>query len=600
MSPAVGERNMGSVGGAIVVGGRESRPHGEGHQSVGIPEQTSRVLTWDEVLMNIGEMQRKLSLWAEQNKERKFYELFDLVCREDWLRLAHDHVKQNAGSKTAGCDGIDMSEFDADLDTNLARLRTALLSGTFVACPVRRVYIPKSNGKVRPLGIPTIRDRIVQEAVRMVLEPIYEAGFSQYSFGFRPNRRTMDAIRCILWSTTERKKYFWVIEGDISSYFDTINHRKLMLLLRKRIGDERLLNLIWKFLRAGVMERKLFKDTRLGTPQGGIISPLLANVYLHELGKYMEKYTALSTKEKTERRKARQVNCVYIRYADDWVILSNGTREQMEPLREEVRNFLATKLHLALSMEKTRITHLNDGFEFLGFTIRRSMGQSGMGTKVLISEKGVRKHLDVIRMATSPTTREDSVGLKFKALNRIVAGWCRYYQYTSKTSVQFSKLNSEVFWAMAHWLGRKYKLSIPSVMKRFYDGTTFADGDIKLRLHNCYRPLTYAKRFLKPNPYTHQEILEREELPDTDPWPGFEDRPGWDDVRRLVMERDNFTCQLCKKAVTPETCEVDHLMKYSSFKRPVDANRPENCWTLCIPCHKTKTECDRQRESRMQ
>jgi group II intron reverse transcriptase/maturase len=213
--------------------------------------------------MNIGEMQRKLSVWAEQDKERKFCDLYDLVCREDWLRLAAEYVAQNAGSKTAGCDGINMGEFWTNLDENPGRLRTALQSDTFVACPVRRVYIPKTNGKLRPLGIPTIRDRIVQEAVRMVLEPIYEADFSRYSFGFRPNRCTMDAIKNITWTTQESKKYFWIIEGDISSYFDTINHRILMRLLRKRIKDETLLNLIWKFLRAGVMERKLFKDTQL-------------------------------------------------------------------------------------------------------------------------------------------------------------------------------------------------------------------------------------------------------------------------------------------------------------------------------------------------
>jgi group II intron reverse transcriptase/maturase len=267
--------------------------------------------------MNIGEMQRKLSLWAEQDAARKFYGLYDLICREGWLRLACAYVAQNAGSKTAGCDGLCMSDFEADLEGNLAKLREALRSETFEACPVRRVYIPKANGKYRPLGIPTIRDRIVQEAVRMVLEPIYEAGFSQYSFGFRPDRCTMEAIKCILWSTQESKKCFWVTEGDISSYFDTIHHGKLLRLLRRRIEDEKLLKLIRKFLRAGVMERKLFRDTKRGTPQGGIVSPLLANVYLHELDRFMEERTNLSRKERAARRKAGRGNHVYVRYADD-------------------------------------------------------------------------------------------------------------------------------------------------------------------------------------------------------------------------------------------------------------------------------------------
>lgn len=170
--------------------------------------------------MNIGEMQRKLSLWATQDTERKFYGLFDLMLEEEWMKLAHDRVARNAGSITAGCDGITMKDFDENLEENLQQLIDDLQAGTFEPQPVRRVYIPKSAGKVRPLGIPAIRDRIVQEATRMALEPIFEGDFSQYSFGFRPNRCTMDAARYLQWSMTERKKFFWVIEGDISSYFD--------------------------------------------------------------------------------------------------------------------------------------------------------------------------------------------------------------------------------------------------------------------------------------------------------------------------------------------------------------------------------------------
>jgi group II intron reverse transcriptase/maturase len=220
--------------------------------------------------VDVGDMQRKLSLWAAQDKTLRFYDLYHLLYDPDWLRLAHDDVAQNAGSVTAGCDGVTMDRFDEALEANLQRLAEELKSETFEPSPVRRVHIPKPNGKVRPLGIPAMKDRMVQEAMRMVLEPIFEADFSSYSFGFRPTRRTLDAIKCITWSTQESKKFFWVIEGDISSYFDTINHRKLLKLLRPRIKDEKLLRLIWKFLRAGVMEGKLFRDTTLGTPQGGI------------------------------------------------------------------------------------------------------------------------------------------------------------------------------------------------------------------------------------------------------------------------------------------------------------------------------------------
>lgn len=290
--------------------------------------------------MDIGEMQRRLSLKAERETDHKFDDLYGLLCNPDWLRQAHDNVAQNAGSKTAGCDGMNMAEFDEDLEVNLDRLRQALKDGSFAACPARRVNIPKGNGKVRPLGIPTIRDRIVQEAIRMILEPIFEADFCQTSYGFRPCRRTMDAIKAIWLRTTEHQKFFWVIEGDISSYFDTINHRKLTKLLRRRIKDEKMIDLIWKFLRSGVMERKLFKDTKLGTPQGGIISPLLANVYLHELDKFMKTRTNLPRTERDKWRKQGLGNLTYARYADDFVILCNGPREQTEALKQELSQFL--------------------------------------------------------------------------------------------------------------------------------------------------------------------------------------------------------------------------------------------------------------------
>jgi group II intron reverse transcriptase/maturase len=548
--------------------------------------------------MNIGEMQRKLSLWAEQDKGRKFYGLFDLVSDMDWLRLAHDYVAQNAGSKTAGCDGVVMAEFDEDLEGNLQRLHATLKSGTFVACPVRRVNIPKANGKIRPLGIPSIRDRIVQEAVRLALEPIYEADFSQRSFGFRPNRCTMDAIGHLMDYSTEASKYFWVIEGDISAYFDTINHRKLMKLLWRRVSDEKFLDLIWKFLRAGVMERKLFKDTRLGTPQGGIVSPLLANVYLHELDKFMEHYN-LPRCERRRRRRQGLANFAYARYADDFVILSNGTKEQALETRQEVHDFLRDSLHLTLSMEKTKVVHLNDGFDFLGFNLRRSMGGKGMVTKLTISERAMQRHRDIIRAATSLDTHEASVKAKIQALNRVIRGWCRYYQYTSKFYVQFKAMQTVAFWRMAHWLGRKFQLSMPKVLQQYGGRAGLGTEEMRLVRHTSFKRLRYHDSPSKPNPYTTQEVIRREELPNDNPWLGTEERPGMMDLRDLVLERDRFACRICKEAVTHDTAQVDHIRPVRCFKRPVDANRLGNLWTLCIRCHKEKTEKDRQTESRV-
>jgi 5-methylcytosine-specific restriction endonuclease McrA len=152
---------------------------------------------------------------------------------------------------------------------------------------------------------------------------------------------------------------------------------------------------------------------------------------------------------------------------------------------------------------------------------------------------------------------------------------------------------------MAHWLGRKYKLRMPQVMTRHCKESKLADGETTLLRHSDFRTQRYKKRFLKPNPYTTREKIGREELPDENPWTGFEDRPGWADIKKQARERDEWTCQVCKKPVTTETCEVDHIRPYSRFKRPVDANRLENLWTLCIDCHRERTELQRQMESRM-
>lgn len=547
-------------------------------------------------------MQRKLSLWAEEDKEHRFFDLYHLLYDKDWLRLAHDYVGQNAGNVTAGCDGINMKLFDENLEGNLQQIAKELKTETFEPKPVRRVYIPKANGKgrLRPLGIPSIKDRIVQEALRMILEPIYEADFSQNSFGFRPNRRTMDAVKYICVTTLPHQRYFWVIEGDIASYFDTINHRRLIKILRRRIKDGKILRLIWKFLRAGVMEGKLFRDTKTGTPQGGIISPLLANMYLNELDKYMEQYTELSHYERRRRRKAGQANFIHVRYADDFVILCNGTKAQAESMKEELHAFLDQRLRLKLSKEKTKITHLNDGFKFLGYWIQRSLGGKGMVTKLSIPKEAVDTFLNKLKDATSPATHKDSVNFKILSLNRIISGWCQYYRYTSKASRPFHKVGYRIFWYMGHWLGRKFRMTMPQVMRRYYRQNSFATDLYRLRLPQEFSSTIYKVSVRKPNPYTMQEIkVKRESLPLNTYWTGYHRRPGWADIRPLILKRDNCICQICDKTLTNQDAEVDHIRPIRRFKRPVDANVAENLWTLCKDCHTWKTENDRKMESRM-
>lgn len=494
-----------------------------------------------------------------------------------------------------------MQRFDQELEQNLLGLSIELKQGIFEPQPVRRVMIPKRKGQWRPLGIPAIRDRIVQEALRMVMEPIYEADFCQDSFGFRPGRCTMDAVKRIYCVMRNSQKYFWAIEGDIASYFDTVHHRKLMKLLKRRIKDKKVLDLIWKFLKAGVMERKLFKPTERGVPQGGVLSPLLANIYLHELDKYMEeKYTGLSQYERVKRRRQGKANFIYARYADDFVVMANGTRKQAEAMKEELYLFLRQKLRLRLSKEKTEVTHLNNGFTFLGIRIHRKRG--GRGKKVtglLIPDEALARVRAKIIRATDRSTHADSVKTKIIALNRIIEGWCQYYRYTGKATTQFSKLEYVVFWQMAHWLGRKFRISMPEVMRRYRRDNTFAVGTYYLKQATSIKTRRYRKPCKKPNPYTTGEPkLERETL-DVSNWTGQEDRPGRADLRELVLKRDEYTCQLSGRHLTKETAQVDHIKPYRKFKRAANANRLDNLQTIHADLHKQKTKSEQQMESRM-
>ncbi len=393
--------------------------------------------------MDVGEMQKKLSQWAQENPTEQRRDLYSLLCNELWLRVAHHHVNSNQGRETAGIDSITMSNFNGNLAGNLERLKEALNAKTFEPMPVRRVYIPKANGKKRPLGIPTIHDRIVQEALRMILEPIWESDFSTHSYGFRPNRSTYDAVSYIAnRSTGQGKAYQWVIEGDITSYFDTIPHRRLIKAIKKRVADRDIRALLWKFLRAGVMEQGTQKATLTGTPQGGILSPLLANIYLHELDKHMEsKYLNLSDVERARRRRQGQSNFLYVRYADDWVVLCNGTKEQAYTMKEELQTVLEN-MGLKLSEEKTKITHITEGFSFLGYRIIREMGTSKMVTKVEIPEAAMKKFRHKTREMLAPRTTKESMSANIIALNQFIRGWCNYSRGTSVPSKPFKKLTT--------------------------------------------------------------------------------------------------------------------------------------------------------------
>jgi RNA-directed DNA polymerase len=549
-------------------------------------------------------MQRKLSQWATDDPTKRFVDLYSLLCNEVWLRVAANDTLRNKGSETAGVDDMTQSNFLGDYDGNINRLRERLKAKTFEPMPVRRVYIPKPNSKKkRPLGIPTLLDRIVQEALRMILEPIWEADFSHHSYGFRPNRSTYDAIAYIgnRLASPGVESYQWVIEGDIASYFDAIPHRRLIKAVKKRVADRNIRDLLWKFLRAGVMHQGEVQETITGTPQGGIVSPLLANIYLHELDRYMESmYLNLPRRRKEKRRRQGKSNFLYTRYADDFVVLCNGTKAEALAMKEELKDVLES-MGLKLSEEKTKVTHITEGFQFLGYWIVRTIGARGsMVPKVHIPESAIKRFQHATRRILAPRTTSESTVAKIQAMNQLTRGWCGYYRSTSSPSLIFNKLDKEVFDGMTHWLGKKYDIHISEVLARYQRAFGMKSG-LRTRTVTLISPASYkAKKLVGRtwhNPYTAKEEIIREKLIWYESlWSGHESRQGSGDQREEVIRLKGTICALnlpdiCEskgKPLHPSEVEVDHIILRAKFKDPTEADRMSNLQPVCTSCHRAK------------
>jgi group II intron reverse transcriptase/maturase len=314
----------------------------------------------------------------------------------DLMRKAFKNVKRNRGA--AGIDKVSIRMFEANLEQNLAALMRDLKSrGSFVPMPLRRAYVPKGPKKLRPLGIPTVRDRVAQEILRSLLSPIFEPLFHDCSFGFRPERNCHLAIERVLriW----RKGYLFVLDADIQGFFDNIPHAVIMDRLAAVIADGNILDLVQRFLRAGVMENKVFKPTSVGTPQGGVFSPLLANIALNSFDWFCE---------------ARGLRLV--RYADDFVVLARSESQAKEAL-DLVQAYLAGQLGLSLSPEKTRVTTFKQGFSFLGFDI--------CSRSVKMRPKSVENFKTKVRELTRRSRNLDAEVIV--KLNQVVRGTANFF-----------------------------------------------------------------------------------------------------------------------------------------------------------------------------
>ena len=358
-----------------------------------------------------------LYLCAKENPKRKFHALYDKVHRPDILATAWKKVKSNKGS--GGIDGQTIEKIIEEYGESrfLNEIYLELKNKDYHPQPVRRTFIPKADGKQRPLGIPTIKDRVVQMATKMVIEPIFEADFKDCSYGFRPKRNAHQAITRI---RKHSRHSHWVVDIDIKGYFDNINQEKLMQLVMMRINDRRMLKLIRKWLEAGVMEGDQFHDTVLGTPQGGVISPLLANIYLNYMDTIWEKQFAHLGH--------------LIRYADDFVIMCRTKQEALESI--QVIKSIMAKLDLTLSSEKSKLVNMWEGkagFDFLGFHHRKFPVWNKGGSVVYVmshipSKKAMKNMRQSIKDYTSPRNRlywslEDML----KGLKPKLQGFKNYY-----------------------------------------------------------------------------------------------------------------------------------------------------------------------------
>jgi RNA-directed DNA polymerase len=468
--------------------------------------------------------QRKLHERSRMNPDYVFRKLWGLITDHRNLRIALARVSGNRGKRTAGVDGMTVRRM---LETEgaegfVTQVRDVLRKGTYAPKPARRVLIPKVGqpGKFRPLGIPTVTDRVVQAAVKNILEPIFEADFCFVSFGFRPGKSAHGALeyaRLLLRPTgpraDKRLPYQWAVEGDIKGCFDNIDHHGLMVRIRRRIGDGKVLRLVLAFLKAGVLAEGQPLATDTGTPQGGILSPLLANIALSAIEERYERHVwprrtptsltepAAIVKRATaarrfDRAQGRNV-FMLIRYADDFIIFVSAppgpaqlVAAETAALREKsaIAESLKRELNLDLSESKTLVTPVTSPLRFLGHhvRVRRHPGHGRwVSTAVVPKDRSHMLRERIKDMFRRPTIQL-SLESRLRLLNPILRGWCNFYRYAWGAKRVFDSIDHYVWWTIYRWLRKKHPAAPIRVLRKRYGwtkpgrgGLRWKDGDIR-------------------------------------------------------------------------------------------------------------------------
>jgi group II intron reverse transcriptase/maturase len=557
--------------------------------------------------MNIEEVQRRLWEQSQAHKQHResgtpmfptnpyggrIRNLMDLMHNPTWIAAACDRVLKRSRGKASGVDGVTTYEFNLNRESRLEQLRLELKRGTYQPLPLRRVEIPKANGKMRQLGIPCLRDKIVQEAIRMALEPIFEVEFHDNSYGFRPNRSTHHAVsQCQIMALTG---HTWVIEGDVKACFDEISHKAILRCVKEKVMDNKFLDLIRRLLKAGVQIDGVVHPTDKGVPQGGVVSPLLANAVLNKLDWF---FHSKGFRGLVDRRRYHRSlpNVRFARYADDWcVFLTRCDRQYAERLRDEIRDFLRESCGLELSAEKTRITHVRDGYDFLGFHISIDVGKSG---KCVPKVRVGRKALTNIRLRLGEALRyrpsQESLSVRIGRSAAVIRGWANYFKRAHDFLRVAHRLDYQAFWLAVKTICRKEDISTATCLRKYmrqntiqvYDGCTLA--------RFCNTPLALDCR--APDPYqpgiAQSYDADTELEADCCFYEG--ERAGSMDLKWKALVRDGFYCRGCAVAVSAKTSHADHIRPVNCFASLEMANDLDNIQTLCLRCHRLKIERER-------
>ncbi len=441
-------------------------------------------------------VQRKLYARSMEQPDYVWRKLWGLVTDPHNLRLAVVQVARNRGARTAGVDGVTVRTIlRAGADAFVEQLREELRRGRFRPSPVRRVRIPKAGkpGKFRPLGIPTVKDRVVQAALKHILEPIFEADFYPVSYGFRPGRSvaaTLEHLRLLLrprrvrsTGQSRRLPYQWAIEEDIKGCFDHLDHHALMVRLRRRVGDTKVSRLVLAFLKAGVLEAMSLQRTDAGTPQGGILSPLLANIALSAIEERYERHVwprrtpklrtvpaAIGKRAAGRRNYDRRRGCAIrfpLRYADDFIVLVGQPNDpapwrEAERIAREEKELLAKdlweQLRLELSEEKTLVTSVTKPLRFLGHhvQVRNHPTHGRMVAHVVIPRERTQHLRERIKGVFCRSTVGTTLASRLRILNPMLRGWCYFYRHAWGAKRVFSRLDYYVWWTILRWLKKKH------------------------------------------------------------------------------------------------------------------------------------------------